>query len=193
VSHTPFFRTYIKKRSLAGALCASDQLLAEAVAAVNRTVGTGLERNLAGFAAACAGCVIHLAVAVTTGRALLASRTARFAALGFIGETLFRVEFLLAGGEGEAGSAIFADDGFVAEHEIPLSFFDGFGSGVPVQSHSSFVNGCILAWVGGLRLWKKRKRIVCFREIKMPSTLSICRVDLRQCALIKKHMRPIIK
>jgi hypothetical protein len=70
--------------------------------------------------------------------------------------------------------------------EIPLSFFVGFGSGVPVQSHSSFVNGCILAWVGGLRLWKKRKRIVCFRETKMPSTLSICRVDLRQCALIKK-------
>ena len=29
-----------------------------------------------------------------------------------------------------------SDDGFVAEHEIPLSFFDGFGSGVPVQSHS---------------------------------------------------------
>jgi len=77
--------------------------------------------------------------------------------------------------------------------EIPLSFFDGFGSGVPVQSHSSFVNGCILAWVGGLRLRKKRKRIVCFREIKMPSTLSIRRVDFRQCAFIKKHMRSIIK
>ena len=106
-----------KKRSLAGAFCASDQLLAEAVAAVNRTVGTGLERNLAGFAAACAGCVIHLTVAAaTTGRALFAGRTAILAALGLIGETLFRVEFLLAGGEGEALSAIFADDGFVAEH-----------------------------------------------------------------------------
>jgi len=106
-----------KKRSLAGAFCASNQLLAEAVAAVNRTVGTGLEGNLAGFAAACAGCVIHLTVAAAaTGRALLAGGAAVLAALGFIGEALFCVEFLLAGGEGEAGSAIFADDGFVAEH-----------------------------------------------------------------------------
>ena len=106
-----------KKRSLAGAFCASDQLLAEAVAAVNRTVGTGLEGNLAGFAAACADRVIHLTVAAAAaGRALLAGRTAILAALGFIGETLFRVEFLLAGGEGEALSAIFADDGLVAEH-----------------------------------------------------------------------------
>ena len=100
-----------------GALCASDQLLAEAIAAVNRTIRAGLEGDFAGFAAACAGCVIHLTVAAaTTGRALFAGRTAILAALGLIGETLFRVEFLLAGGEGEAGSAIFADDGFVAEH-----------------------------------------------------------------------------
>ena len=108
--------SYKKTPFLRRALCASDQLLAEAVAAVNRTVGTGLEGNLAGFAAACAGCVIHLTVAAATGRALLAGSAAVFAALGFIGEALFCVEFLLAGGEGEALSAIFADDGLVAEH-----------------------------------------------------------------------------
>ena len=100
-----------------GALCASDQLLAEAIAAVNRTIRAGLEGDFAGLAAACAGRVIHLTVAAAAaGRALLAGCTAILAALGLIGETLFRVEFLLAGGEGEAGSAIFADDGFVAEH-----------------------------------------------------------------------------
>jgi len=98
------------------ALCASGQLLAEAIRAVDRTVRAGLEGNLAGFAAACANCIVHLTVAAATGRALLAGGTAILAALGFIRETLFRVEFLLAGGEGEALSAIFADDGFVAEH-----------------------------------------------------------------------------
>ena len=97
-------------------MCASDQLLTEAIAAVNRTIRAGLEGDFAGFAAACAGCVIHLTVAAATGRALLAGGTAILAALGLIGETLFRVEFLLAGGEGEALSAIFADDGLVAEH-----------------------------------------------------------------------------
>ena len=98
-------------------MCASDQLLAEAIAAVNRTIRAGLEGDFAGFAAACAGCVIHLTVAAAAaGRTLLAGRTAILAALGLIGETLFRVEFLLAGGEGEALSAIFADDGLVAEH-----------------------------------------------------------------------------
>ena len=108
----------IKNALLAkGALCFLGDLLAEAVAAINRTVGTGLEGNFAGLAAACADRVIHLTVAAaTTGRALLAGGTAILATLGLIGETLFRVEFLLAGGEGEAGSAIFADDGFVAEH-----------------------------------------------------------------------------
>ena len=97
------------------ALCASNQLLAEAVGAVDRTVRTGLEGNLAGLSAACADRIIHLTVAAA-GRALLAGRTAGFAALRFVGEPFFRVEFLLAGGEGEALSAIFADDGFVAEH-----------------------------------------------------------------------------
>ena len=107
---------YKKTPFLRRALCASDQLLAEAVAAVNRTVGTGLERNFAGLAATCADRIIHLTVAAATGRALLTGRAAVLATLGLIGETLFRVEFLLAGGEGEALSAIFADDGLVAEH-----------------------------------------------------------------------------
>ena len=99
-----------------GALCASDQLLAETIRAVNRTIRAGLEGDFAGLAATCADRIIHLTVAAATGRALLAGRTAGLAALGLIGETLFRVEFLLAGGEGEALSAIFADDGLVAEH-----------------------------------------------------------------------------
>jgi len=100
-----------------GALCASDQLLTEAIAAVNRTIRAGLEGDFAGLAAACAGRVIHLTVAAAAaGRALLAGCTAILAALGLIGETLFRVEFLLVGSKGEFLSAIFADDGLVAVH-----------------------------------------------------------------------------
>ena len=92
-------------------------LLAEAIAAVDWTIRTGLEGHFAGFAATGTDRIVHLTVAAAaTGRALLAGSAAIFAALGLIGEAFFRIEFLLAGGEGEALSAIFADDGFVAEH-----------------------------------------------------------------------------
>jgi hypothetical protein len=186
-------RKNTKKRSLAGAFCASDQLLAEAVAAVDRTVGAGLERNLAGLAAACAGCIVHLTVAAATGRALLASRTAGLAALGFIGETLLGVEFLLAGGEGEAGSAIFADDGFVAEHGNTSFVFCWFWFWCTRSITFIFrewLHPCLGWRLEALEETKKDRLFSRDQDALDPINLPF---DFRQCALIKKHMRPIIK
>ena len=89
--------------------------LVVAIAAVNRTIHGRTERNFRFLTTISAYCFEHLAglAAIHAG---FASCTASRATARLIGETLFRVEFLLAGGEGEAGSAIFADDGFVAEH-----------------------------------------------------------------------------
>ena len=99
----------------------------EAIAAQDRSVGTGLEGNLAGFAAFRANCVIHLArcvvavsaIAGTASGCALASDAAGFATLRFIRETLFGEKLLLVGSKGEFLSAIFADDGLVAVHQIP--------------------------------------------------------------------------
>lgn len=99
----------------------------EAIAAQDRSVGTGLERNLAGSSTFRAHCVIHLArrvVAVTAiagsaAGAVLTSNTAGFATLRFVRETFFGEKLLLVGSKGEFLSAIFADDGLVAVHQIP--------------------------------------------------------------------------
>ena len=99
----------------------------EAIAAHDRTVGAGLERNLAGFAAFRANCVIHLtrrviavsAIAGTASGVALTSYAAGFAALRFIRKAFFGEKFLLVGSKGEFLSAIFADDGLVAVHQIP--------------------------------------------------------------------------
>jgi hypothetical protein len=50
---------------------------------------------------------------------LLARDTAILAALRFVGKPFFRKELLLAGGEGEVLSSIFANNDFVAKHVIP--------------------------------------------------------------------------
>ena len=96
----------------------------EAVAAVDRFVTARLERNLASLPAFRANCVKHHAlsavIAASVVTRMLLCISARLAALGFVGETLFGVELLLAGSKGELLSAIFADDGLVAVHEIPL-------------------------------------------------------------------------
>ena len=97
------------------------ELFTEAIAAVDRTVCTGLERNFAGTAAGSAYSVKHLALAaLAVVGSTFAGITAGFAALRLIGEALFSKKLLLVGGEGEFLSAIFADDRFVLEHVVPL-------------------------------------------------------------------------
>ena len=97
----------------------------EAIAAQDRSVGTGLEGNLAGFAAFRANCVIHLArcvvaVSAIAGTAIVfTSNTAGFAALRLVRKAFFGEKLLLVGSKGEFLSAIFADDGLVAVHQIP--------------------------------------------------------------------------
>ena len=98
------------------------RLLSEAIAAVNGTIAAWFKRNLAGTSAICADSVKHHSLFASAGRILLARGAAILAALRFVGEPFFCKEFLLAGGEGEVLSAIFADDGFVAEHLIPFFF-----------------------------------------------------------------------
>ena len=98
-------------------------LSAEAVAAVNGTITARFKRNLAGTSAICADGVKHHSLFASAGRSLLARGAAIFAALRLVGEPFFRKKFLLAGGEGEVLSAIFADDDFVAKHELPSFLF----------------------------------------------------------------------
>ena len=80
--------------------------LGEALAAVDGTVGLGLEGNLCLAAATCAGSGEELTGA--TG-AVLAGITACLAALGLVLETALCVEFLLACGENELLTTFFAN------------------------------------------------------------------------------------
>ena len=80
--------------------------LSEALAAVHRTVGLGLEGNL-GLAAA-VGTGSSEELTGTTG-AVLASVTAGLAALGLVLEAALSVELLLTGGEHELVAALFAN------------------------------------------------------------------------------------
>ena len=79
----------------------------------------GLERDLAFLTAACAYCIIHLALSCATV-CCLTCVAARLAALRLVGEALFSIELLLSGSEGEFLSAILADQSLVVVHEIPL-------------------------------------------------------------------------
>jgi len=79
--------------------------LGEAVAAVDGTVGLGLERH-SGLAAA-GGAGGGEILPRTTGR-VLAGVTASFAALRLVLEAALSVELLLTGGEHELVSALFA-------------------------------------------------------------------------------------
>ena len=80
--------------------------LSEALAAVDRTIGLGLEGNLCLAAAAMASSGEELTGA--TG-VVLASITASLAALGLVLEAALCVEFLLTGGENEFVAALFAN------------------------------------------------------------------------------------
>ena len=79
--------------------------LGEAVAAVNGTIGLGLEGNLSLATASGAGSSEILAGA--TG-GVLAGITAGLAALGLVLEATLSVELLLTGGEHELVAALFA-------------------------------------------------------------------------------------
>ena len=80
--------------------------LGEAIAAVNGTVGLGLEGNLGLAAASCADC--GEVFAGTTG-GVLASVAAGLAALGLVLEAALCIELLLTGGEHELVAAFFAN------------------------------------------------------------------------------------
>lgn len=77
----------------------------EALAAINRTILTGLERNFRFSAAGGTGCGVHLFLGL---QLVFAGITALFAALGLVDEATLRIEFLLTGGEDELFSTLFA-------------------------------------------------------------------------------------
>jgi len=87
--------------------------LGEALAAVNRAIALGLERNTSLTAAGGAGGGKEFPG--TTGR-ILAGVTAGLAALGLILEASLRVELLLTGSKHELLSTFLAYKGLVFEH-----------------------------------------------------------------------------
>ena len=88
----------------------------EAVAAVYRSVGLGLKRNLGLVAASGADSGEEL---TGSSGSVLASITAGLAALGLVLEATLSVEFLLTGGEYELLSALFTDQSLVFKHCFP--------------------------------------------------------------------------
>ena len=92
--------------------------LGEAIAAVNGTVGLGLEGNLCLAAAGCADCG---EVFTRTTSGVLASVAAGLAALGLVLEAALRIKLLLTGGENELVAALFAYQGLVLVHLLILS------------------------------------------------------------------------
>ena len=113
----------------------------KALAAVNGTILTGLERNLTFLAAGCANCVIHLALA-SVAAGCLAGVAAGLATKRLVGETLFSIELLLSGSEGELLSAILADQNLVVVHEIPQSFSCGVGHHIYYSYDTLNFQGC---------------------------------------------------
>ena len=95
-------------------------LLAEAIAAVDRTIATGLEGHLGGDAAAIANHVIHLALAAVVVPAV---GTAAGATARLVLEAFFSVELLFRSGEGEFGAAFAASKGFVGVHSMYLLIY----------------------------------------------------------------------
>ncbi len=87
--------------------------LCKAIAAVNRTIISGLERHSCLAAAGSAGSSEEL-----TGSAgsVLASVTASLAALGLVLEAALCVKFLFAGGENKLSTALFANQSLVFVH-----------------------------------------------------------------------------
>lgn len=91
-----------------------------AFAAVNRSVACGLERNLSFFSAVCADCSVHFSLGFAC---ILLCVAAALTSLGLVLETLFSIEFLLAGCEYEFSSTILANQCFVLIHLFYLALF----------------------------------------------------------------------
>ena len=107
----PFFSENEKETLSRASLFRAQRLVivlhaSEAIAAVNRTIGLGLERNASLAAAGSAG---SGEVLTGTASSILASVTAGLAALGLILEAALCVELLLTGGENEFLATLFAD------------------------------------------------------------------------------------
>lgn len=92
------------------------------IAAIDRTVGSGLERNCAIFAARCANGIIHFALSPATP-AVFAGITAVFASLGLVIETLLLIEILFTRSEYKFLAAILANDRFVLKNQWKYLFF----------------------------------------------------------------------
>ena len=95
--------------------------LFEAIAAIHRTVVSRLERNLAGLSARSTNSVKHLA---GSSSAIFTRCTAGRASLGFISESFFFEEILLACSECEFLPAVYAYERFVlmSQSVIPRFF-----------------------------------------------------------------------
>ena len=89
-----------------------------ALAAVDRAIFPGLERNLGGLAAFSAHGVEHLAGATGSRAAGLARLTARLATGGLVLEALLGVEFLFTGSENKFIAAVLANQRLVSVHGI---------------------------------------------------------------------------
>lgn len=103
-----FYQLYIMavgKLSLSG----------EAIAAIDRSVFSGLERHLGACAAGSTGSGEHLS-AGGSSVTILTGRTARFATGGFISETLLSKKILLAGSENKLFSTVSTGNVFVLVH-----------------------------------------------------------------------------
>lgn len=88
------------------------------LAAINRTVATGLEGDLSLFATLSTSCGEHFSAgriaAIATG--VFTSRAAISAAGRFVGEALFSIKLLLASSEDEFGATVFTVQRFVLIH-----------------------------------------------------------------------------
>ena len=91
----------------------------EAVAAINRTVTTGLERNLSGNATAIANYVVHLTLVLR----MTAVCAASLAAAWFVLKTFFCKELLFRSRESEFCATIAAAKCFVFVHIKYLQSF----------------------------------------------------------------------
>ena len=107
-----------KRRAFVLQLIAILTNLVVALRAVNRTITAGLEGNLGGTAALCAGYVEHLALATGLSVVIVvaASCTASGATAGLVLEALVSIELLLGSGENEFCAALTAYQSLVFEH-----------------------------------------------------------------------------
>jgi hypothetical protein len=105
-----------------GILLSSGVVLAETVAAVNRTIAARAEGNLGILAAGGTDCRVHFPGGAIAAEAtgLLAGCPALGAASGFVGESFLSEKVLFRSGEHEIGAALAAGQVFVLCHFASL-------------------------------------------------------------------------